>query len=141
MALETSTRSATFESRSDDGIHAVIQRAADAVASDELDSGGWLEIVPASRQRNPSWCIEAVFSDDGLRHSLAKVDVRLRSTVAQVEAALVHDAVTAFGGTEYTNLCFAADDDASSDAGSPESPPPPRGAPPPPPPTPPPPPP
>ncbi len=109
MAVETSTRVVTFESRSDDGLHALVLAAVRAVTSDEFDAGGLLELVPVPAEDAPAIRIEASLSDDGLRNAIAQLDVHLLALVDRVDAALVRDAAAAFGGTEFTNLCVAGE--------------------------------
>jgi len=109
MAVETSSRVVTFESRPDAGLHALVLAAVRAVTRDEFDAGGLLELVPLPAEDAPAIRIEASLSDDGLRSSIAQLDVHLSVEVGRVDAALVREATAAFGGTDYTNLCVAGE--------------------------------
>lgn len=106
MAVEVTTRQAHFEARAEDGLHAVVHRAAKVVASDEVDSGGLLAITPEDSSSGPGLRIEAAFSDDGLRRAIASLDVHFELDLERVEPSLALGATAAFGGTRYTNLCF-----------------------------------
>jgi hypothetical protein len=108
MPPETILRTETFVPGADDGLHDLVLRAARAVASDALDCGGLLEITAGGAE--PVVRMEAALSDDGLQATIAKLDVHLTAPAVSgpVLADLVGEAVGAFGGTEYTNLCVAA---------------------------------
>lgn len=109
MGIGTKTDAHTFESRTGDGLHAVVLRAAKAVAEDELDSGGLLDIVPDDQgPGDPRLDIGAAFSDDGLRRTIAQLDVHVTSAVERTEESLLRDALTQFGGLAYTNLCLGS---------------------------------
>jgi len=120
MAVEASTRVVTFESRPDDDLHGVVLAAARAVASDEFDAGGLLEVAPVGEPGETALRLEASLSDDGLRSAIVRLDVHLSALAERVSPELVREAAAAFGGAEYTNLCVGASaGEAAADAAAP----------------------
>lgn len=107
--METTATRTTFETKATDGLFELVHRAAKAAASNELDSGGMLEIRLADAAPNEvhSLAVDAEFSDDGLRRTIAKLDVHVRAEVATPEVGVIEQAAARFGGSKYTNVCFA----------------------------------
>jgi hypothetical protein len=108
IGMETTATRTTFETKATDGLFELVHRAAKAAASNELDSGGMLEIRAAGLVPGTvdPLAVEAEFSDDGLRRTIAKLDVHVR-TEAAADATVIEQAVARFGGSKYTNVCFS----------------------------------
>ncbi len=107
--METSVVRSTFTTKPEDGLFELIHRAASSVAANQFDAGGMLEIrtaVPAAGSA-PVLSVDAQFSDDGLRRTIATLDVHLHIAGGAPELTVLEEALTHFGGPQYTNVCFA----------------------------------
>ncbi len=107
--METTATHTTFETKATDGLFELVHRAAKAAASNELDSGGMLEIraVGSAPEAPHPLAVDAEFSDDGLRRTIAKIDVHVRAKTEVADKEVLAQAVARFGGAKYTNVCFA----------------------------------
>ena len=104
--MTTETRRVFLETRAEDTLQVLLNRAAQAAANDELDSGGMLEIRPEGDARG--LVIMAVFVEDGLRGTLAQLDVAVTREAGKLDPAVVLEAIQQFGGTQFVNLCVSA---------------------------------
>jgi antitoxin component of RelBE/YafQ-DinJ toxin-antitoxin module len=108
--METRSTRTHFQTKLQDGLFELVHRAAKAAASSELDSGGLLEIRAAggSTEDGHPLAVTAQFSDDGLRRTIAKLDIHVGIEAEDADPSLVERVVATFGSPKLTNLCFAA---------------------------------
>ena len=105
--MTTETRRVFLEVRDEDTLQLLLNRAAREAANDELDSGGMLEIRPAEGESSSTVVITAAFAEDGLRGTLAQLDVAVSREAVALEPAVVLEAIQRFGGTQFVNLCVS----------------------------------
>lgn len=118
--MDDPAASRSCETKSDDGLSELVHRAAKAIATDVLDSGGMLEVRPAEGSAEGTGevrvAIDAQLSDDGLRRTIAKLDLHVGLCCATLDVALVEAALTRFGGTAYANVAFGTPEGAEAGA-------------------------
>ncbi|MFC1641104.1 hypothetical protein ACFL5O_00230 [Myxococcota bacterium] len=107
MSVDARADPVVFQSTPEDGLHEVVLGAAQAVMGQDLDSPGLLWIEPEGQSRRSSWWLglEVTFAEAAATRTIAQLDVRVRKAVDELPADLVSEALAAFGGVAFTNLC------------------------------------